>query len=89
MVSDWDCTLRFIAIASSLLFVLAAGITVGIGVLVIATEGLQGVAPRYAVPAGLLIGSPLLTLITATITGLVRRKRRTRAANGSKPSSKT
>src|ERR1017187_2381743 len=83
VVSDWDCTLRFIAIASSLLFVSAAGITVGIGVLVIATEGLRGITPRYAVPAGLLTGAPLVTLIMATISGLVRR-RRDRAANGSK-----
>jgi K+ transporter len=86
VVSDWDTTLRFIAIISCALFFGAAGIAFGIGVLIKATEGIWGISPRAALPIGLFCGAPLVTLITTITSGLIRR-RRARGASDNKTSS--
>ena len=85
-VSDWDYAIRFIVIFCSLVFVVAFAVTLGVGVLVIAEEGIKGFTLRRLLVGGLFTGGSFVAFITSVITGVVRR-RRTRAASDGKPSS--
>lgn len=78
-VSDWGRTLRFIAIVSCLLFVVVVGITVGITVIVVATEGIRGIKPRYLLPTGILSSGSALSLIIIAVGEAIRKKRQRRA----------
>lgn len=83
-ISDSRRTARFIAIAGCLLGVVVFSITVGVTLVVMATEGIRGVHPRYLLPAGIVAAAPLLTWITIVIrVGFTRRKRR--RASGKEP----
>lgn len=78
--SDWGRTLRFITIVSCVLFVLVVSITVGIGVVVVATEGIRGIKPRYILPAGVFGGGSVLVWITIAAGEFIRKKRQRRAS---------
>jgi len=85
-ISNWDDAIRFIVIFCSLLFVTVFAVTLGIGVLVIAVEGIKGFTLRRFLVGGLFTGGSFVAFITSIIAGFVRR-RRVRAASDSKPSS--
>lgn len=84
-VGDWGRTLRLIAIVGCLLFVLVVGITVGISVVVVATEGTRGIKPRYLLPTGVFGGGSVLVGITLAVLEVFRKKRQRRASAKTPP----
>jgi TRAP-type C4-dicarboxylate transport system permease small subunit len=83
-ISDTSRTLRLIAIACCLLFVVVFGVTLGVSVVVIAMEGTRAIQPRYLLPAGIGGTATVLTGITLALRALITRMRR-RRTNGKTP----
>jgi uncharacterized membrane protein (UPF0136 family) len=87
-ISDWGRTLRFTAILCGVLFVLVVGVTVGVSVVVVATEGIRGIKPRYLLPTGVLGGGSVLTWITIAAWEAIRKKKRRRSSEKTPPATR-
>jgi hypothetical protein len=84
-ISDWGRTLRFITIVCSVLFGLVVSITVATILVVVATEGIRGVEPRYLLPVGVLSSASVLVGVTIKVGGYIKKKMQQRASGKPPP----
>ena len=82
---DWDRARRLITIVGGLSFIFIIGCSLGIGIILAATEEIGGSKLRYIVPPAVWAGASLLSFLVAVAGGITRKMRQRRAGGQTPP----